>query len=188
MPLSEQFFERAQKLIARYPEGRARSALLPMLFLAQSEEGHVTADAQAAIGDLLGLTKAEVAAVATFYTMFKRTPQGKWLVSVCTQPSCSLAGGAAIKDRLEQELGIASGGTTGDGLVSLEEVECLCACDGAPVVSVNYENYERMDVEQVVELVKSLAGGAEPPPAVSGEAPQPFDAVNRRLSGLEAPR
>ena len=188
MALSEQFFERAQKLIARYPEGHARSALLPLLFLAQSEEGHVTADAQGAIGDLLGLTRAEVAAVSTFYTMFKRTPQGRWLVSVCTQPSCALAGGSAIKERLEQELGIACGATTANGAVSLEEVECLCACDGAPVVSVNYENYEKMDVEQVVEMVKALAGGATPPPAARGDVPEPFDAVNRRLSGLEAPR
>ncbi len=186
-PLSAEFAATARRLIARYPEGRARSALLPLLYLAQSEHGYVSRNAIRQIADLLGLTRAEVTAVATFYTMFKRTPQGKWLVSVCTQPSCSLAGGAELKQRLEQELGIACGGTTPDGTVSLEDVECLCECDGAPVFSVNYENYTKMDVDAAVELVKALRDGGEPPAAVCGEAPQPFDAVNRRMTGVDGP-
>ena len=185
-PLSQRFHEEARKLVARYPDGQARSALLPMLYLAQAEQGYVSPSAMREIGDLLGLTRAQVGAVATFYTMFKRDPQGKWLVSVCTHPSCALAGGKQLKDRLEQELGIASGGTAGD--VSLEEVECLCACDGAPVFSVNYENYERMSVDNAVDLVKRLNAGEQPPPGARGEAPQEFGPVNRRLSGVEAPR
>lgn len=188
MSLSPEFGARARSLIARYPEGQARSALLPLLYLVQSEQGSVTTEGYAAIADLLGLTKAEVAAVATFYTMFKRTPQGTWLVSVCTQPSCAMAGGAEIKDRLEQSLGIGCGGTTADGRVSLEEVECLCACDGAPVVSVNYENYERLSVDDVVAMVEGLRDGGTPPPGARGEVPEDFSTVNRRLSGLEAPR
>ena len=186
--LSADFHASARKLIARYPAGRGRSALLPLLYLAQSEQGCVTNSAMGEIADLLGLTPAEVAAVSTFYTMFKRHPQGRWLVSVCTQPSCTLAGANEIKARLEQECGITCGGTTPDGLVSLEEVECLCACDGAPVVSVNYENYERIDADRMASIVRSLRAGDAPPPAARGDAPEDFAAVNRRMSGLEAPR
>ncbi len=187
-PLSANFHAAARKLIARYPAGRARSALLPLLYLAQSEHGYVSSEAMGEIAGLLELTRAEVAAVSTFYTMFKRHPQGKWLVSICTQPSCTLAGANEIKARLEQDCGISCGGTTGDGMVSLEEVECLCACDGAPVVSVNYENYERIDAEQMASIVRTLRDGGDPPPAARGEAPQDFAVVNRRMSGVEAPR
>jgi NADH-quinone oxidoreductase subunit E len=185
-PLSQGFHAEARKLIARYPAGQARSALLPMLYLAQAEQGYVSATAMREIGDILDLTRAQVAAVATFYTMFKRDPQGRWLVSVCTHPSCAMAGGMQLKQRLEQELGIVSGETAGD--VSLEEVECLCACDGAPVFSVNYENYERMSVDDAVDLVKRLHAGEQPPPGARGEVPQEFGPVNHRLSGAEAPR
>jgi NADH-quinone oxidoreductase subunit E len=185
-PLSEGFHADARKLIARYPQGQERSALLPLLYLAQAEQGYVSANAMGEIGDILGLTRAQVGAVATFYTMFKRDPQGKWLVSVCSHPSCTLAGGAALKQRLEEELGIRSGETTGD--VSLEEVECLCACDGAPVFSVNYENYERMSLDDAVEMVKSLRDGGSPPAGARGDIPQEFGPVSRRMSGVEAPR
>ena len=187
-PLSADFHAAARTLMARYPAGRERSALLPMLYLAQSEHGYVSNEAMGEIAGLLSLTRAEVAAVSTFYTMFKRHPQGTWLVSICTQPSCTLAGANEIKTRLEADCGISCGGTTEDGLVSLEEVECLCACDGAPVVSVNYENYERIDAEQMASIVRTLRDGGEPPPGARGEAPKDFAAVNRRMSGAEAPR
>jgi NADH-quinone oxidoreductase subunit E len=187
-PLSPAFHEGARKIIARYPPGRERSALLPLLYLAQSEHGYVSADAMGEIAGLLEMTKAEVAAVQTFYTMFKRHPQGRWLVSICTQPSCTLAGANEIKARLEADCGISCGGTTSDGLVSLEEVECLCACDGAPVVSVNYENYEKIDAEYMASIVATLRSGGSPPPAARGDTPEDFAAVNRRMSGLEAPR
>jgi NADH-quinone oxidoreductase subunit E len=187
-PLSDAFHAGARKLMGRYPPGRERSALLPMLYLAQAEHGCVSNEAIGEIASLLGLTKAEVAAVSTFYTMFKRHPQGKWLVSICTQPSCTLAGANEIKARLEQDCGISCGGTTADAMISLEEVECLCACDGAPVVSVNYENYERIDAEQVASIVQTLRSGGDPPPGARGEAPEDFATVNRRMSGIEAPR
>ena len=185
-PLSERFHAEARKLIARYPEGQERSALLPLLYLAQAEQGFVSANAMGEIGGLLDLTRAQVGAVATFYTMFKRDPQGKWLVSVCSHPSCTLAGGAELKQRLEEELGITCGQTAGD--VSLEEVECLCACDGAPVFSVNYENYERMSVDAAGEIVKGLRAGQAPPAGARGDVPEEFGPVSRRMSGVEAPR
>ena len=181
--LTEGFFTDAARIIARYP--LKRSALLPLLYLIQSEHGFVSSQGMRAVADLLGLTRAEVGAVATFYTMFKRDPQGAWLVSVCTQPSCTLAGGDAIKKGLEASLGITCGQTTEDGSVSLEEVECLCACDGAPVVSVNYENYQRMNAEQIVEMVEALRAGGAPPTSGQGSVPLDFKAVNRRMSGLE---
>ena len=185
-PLSAKFHEDARKLIARYPAGQERSALLPMLYLAQAEQGYVSGNAMGEIAGLLGLTRAQIGAVATFYTMFKRDPQGKWLVSVCTHPSCALAGGQQLKDKLEEELGISCGETSGD--VSLEEVECLCACDGAPVFSVNYENYERLSVDDAVEMVKGLREGRAPRAGVRGDVPEEFGPVSRRMSGVEAPR
>jgi len=186
-PLSSQWHEDARALIARYPAGRARSALLPLLYLAQSEHGFVSSQAMREIAKLLGMTRAEVGSVATFYTMFKRDPQGRWLVSVCTQPSCALAGGKELLDRLEGELGITCGMTTEGGNVTLEDVECLCVCDGAPAFSVNYENYEGMSVDDAVAMVKSLAEDGAPPAGARGDVPGDFKAVNRRMSGVEGP-
>lgn len=187
-PLSARFSEDAAKLIARYPEGESRAALLPLLYLVQSEHGFVSSQGITAISKLLGLTRAEVAGVASFYTMFKRTPQGTWLISVCTQPSCAFAGANEIVAKLQELLGISCGSTTPDQMISIEEVECLCACDGAPVFSVNYETYERMSVDEAVGLVSGLRDGATPPAGARGDVPADFRTVSRRLSGVEAPR
>lgn len=187
-PLSAAFLEDAKKLIARYPQGQERAALLPLLYLVQSEHGFVSSQGITAISKLLGITRAEIAGVASFYTMFKRTPQGQWLVSVCTQPACAFAGANEILRQLTELLGIERGGTTPDGSVSIEEVECLCVCDGAPAFSVNHETYERMSVEDAVALVGSLRDGATPPPGARGEVPADFKTVSRRMSGIEAPR
>lgn len=187
-PLSERFREDAAKVIARYPVGQERSALLSLLYLVQGEHGFVSSQGISACAELLGLTRAEVAGVASFYTMFKRSPQGTWLISVCTQPSCAFAGSVEILRRLEETLGIVCGEATPDGTLSIEEVECLCACDGAPVFSINYENYEGMSVEDAVELVAALRDGAAPPAGARGEVPEDFKAVSRRMSGVEAPR
>lgn len=187
-PLSPQFHADAAKVIARYPEGQQRSALLPLLYLVQGEHGFVSSQGISACAEILGLTRAEVAGVASFYTMFKRSPQGTWLISICTQPSCAFAGSKEILRRLQETLGISCGEATPDGTVSIEEVECLCACDGAPVFSVNYENYERMSVDGAVGLVESLRDGALPPPGARGDVPEDFKTVSRRMSGVEAPR
>jgi NADH-quinone oxidoreductase subunit E len=186
-PLTEEFHRAAKQIIARYPSAQSRSALLPLLYLAQSEHGFVSPQAMREIGSLLGLSRAEVGAVATFYTMFKRDPQGRWLVSVCTQPSCALAGGRALLERLQETLGIATGETTEDRAISIEEVECLCACDGAPVFQINYENYERMSVDSAAEMIGSLRGGATPPAGARGGVPEEFKPVSRRMAGLTSP-
>lgn len=185
-PLSDETRAAAKKLMGRYPD--ARSALLPMLYLVQAEHGFVSREGIREIAGLLGLTPAEVTAVATFYTMFKRKPCGRWLVSVCTQPPCALRGALEIKRALEEELGIQCGQTTDDGAVAIEDVECLCVCDGAPVVGINYENYEGLTAEQAVEIVRSLRAGGMPPAPKRGDAPAPWDATHRELSGLNGVR
>ncbi len=127
----------AVELMSRYPEGQSRSALLPMLHLVQSEQGYVSPDGIAFCAELLDLAKAQVAAVATFYTMYKRKPTGEYLVSVCTNTLCAMLGGDEIYAALSESLGVGMNETTADGLITLEHAECLAACDYAPVVTVN---------------------------------------------------
>ncbi|HEX9696296.1 MAG TPA: NAD(P)H-dependent oxidoreductase subunit E [Actinomycetota bacterium] len=181
-PLTDPARADARRLIARYPD--ARSALLPLLYLVQSEHGFVSREGIREIAGMLDLTSAEVAAVATFYTMYKREPMGRWLVSVCTQPPCALRGANRIRDAIRNECGIDDGETTEDGMVSIEEVECLCICDGAPVVAINYENYEKLTPESAVEMIRGLRAGEAPPKPARGEVPQPNDAAHRELAGL----
>lgn len=182
-PLSPDTIAAMQRLMGRYPE--PRSALLPMLYLVQAEHGYVSQEGMREVAGLLGLFRAEVAAVATFYTMFKRRPCGTWLVSVCTNVSCALAGGRQIYERLAEHLGPESTAMTPDGVFTVEEVECLGACDGAPVVQVNYENYERMTADSTLGLAEALRAGTIPPPA-RGEPPKTSKEVSRRLSCVEA--
>jgi NADH-quinone oxidoreductase subunit E len=171
----------AQALVARYP--KPRSALLPLLHLVQSAEGYVSADGVAFCADVLGLTKAEVGAVATFYTMYKRKPCGDWLVSVCTNLSCQLRGGVDIYERLSEKLGLHHDETDAEGRFTFEHAECLAACDFAPVVTVNYEFYDNQTVASAEALVDALARGERPMPT-RGEALKTFQEVERELAGL----
>lgn len=156
--------ERAKQLIARYPEGKQRSALLPLLHLVQSEQGHVTPAGVTFCAEQLGLTKAEVGAVATFYTMYKRRPTGDYLVSVCTNTLCDVLGGGDIFRALSAELGVGHDETTADGKITLEHAECLAGCDYAPVVTVNYDFYDGMTPESATDLVGKLRGSQRPQP------------------------
>jgi len=149
----------AAEIVARYPEGQSRSALLPMLHLVQSEQGYVSADGIAFCADVLGLTKAQVAAVVTFYTMYKRKPTGEYLISVCTNTLCGLMGGDEIYESLSKTLGVGMNETTPDGAITLEHAECLAACDYAPVVTVNYEFFDNQSAESAQELVGKLRAG-----------------------------
>ncbi len=164
MTFSETTRERAREIMARYPEGRQRSALLPLLHLVQSEEGRISPDGVAFCADLLGVTTAEVAAVATFYTMYKRTPTGNWLVSVCTNTMCGVLGGDAAYRALAEYLEVGDDGTTEDGTITLEHAECLAACDHAPVMTVNYEYFDEITPDSAVGLVKQLQNGERPAP------------------------
>jgi NADH-quinone oxidoreductase subunit E len=176
--------EQARAIVARYP--KPRSALLPMLHLVQSEEGYVSGDGVALCAEVLGLTKAEVGAVATFYTMYKRRPCGDWLVSVCTNLSCQLRGGEEIYERLSDKLGLHHDETDAEGRFTLEHAECLAACDFAPVVTVNYEFYDRQTVASAEALVDALASGQRPMPT-RGEALRTFREIERELAGMSAP-
>ncbi len=147
----------AKEVIARYPG--SRSALLPLLHLVQSEEGYVSRTGMAFCAELLGLTTAEVTAVATFYSMYRRRPSGDYQVGVCTNTLCAVMGGDAIFDRLKQHLGVGNNETTEDGKVTLEHIECNAACDFAPVVMINWEFFDNQTPESATQLVDDLIAG-----------------------------
>jgi len=180
---SEQTRKDAAELMARYPEGESRSALLPLLHLVQSEQGHVTPDGIAFCADVLGITKAQVAAVATFYTMYKRSPTGEYLVSVCTNTLCGMLGGDEIFAALKEHLGVANNETTEDGAITLEHAECLAACDYAPVVTVNYEFFDNQTVESARHLVSELQRGERPQPT-RGAPLCTFKQIERQIAGF----
>src|SRR5215475_479859 len=165
MRFSEETRERARQIMARYPEGRERSALLPMLHLVQAEEGFVSPEGVAFCAEMLGLTKAEVGAVATFYTMYKRRPTGEYLVSVCTNTLCDVLGGGDIFRQLSDELGVGHDETSADGKITLEHAECLAACDYGPVVTVNYDFFDNQTPESASVLVRQLRAGERPQPS-----------------------
>jgi NADH-quinone oxidoreductase subunit E len=158
-PLDHTTLTELREIAARYP--RARSALLPMLHLVQSVEGQVTPRGIEACADLLGLTAAEVSAVATFYTMYKRRPVGDYHVGVCTNTLCAIMGGDAVFDRLKQHLGVGNDEVTDDGRITLEHVECNAACDFAPVMMVNWEFMDNVTPDSAVEIVDRLRAGEE---------------------------
>lgn len=164
MGFSEDTRQRALEIIARYPADRSRSALLPMLHLVQSEEGYVSPAGVEFCAELLGLNKAQVGAVATFYTMYKRRPTGDWLVSVCTNTMCNVQGGQQVYDTLSEHLGVGHDETTTDGTITLEHAECLAACDYGPVMTVNYDFFDKVDPETAVGVVDELRAGGRPMP------------------------
>jgi NADH-quinone oxidoreductase subunit E len=173
----------AVELMSRYPEGQSRSALLPMLHLVQSEQGYVSPDGIAFCAELLDLAKAQVVAVATFYTMYKRKPTGEYLVSVCTNTLCALLGGDEIYAALSELLGITMNETTSDGKITLEHAECLAACDYAPVVTVNYEFFDQQSTESAISLVGQLQGGERPMPS-RGAPLCSFKQIERQIAGF----
>jgi NADH-quinone oxidoreductase subunit E len=179
--LTEDTRLRAREIVARYP--RPRSALLPMLHLVQADEGYVSPDGIALCAEELGLTKAEVGAVATFYTMYKRRPAGDWLVSVCTNTVCGMLGGDAIYAAVSEQLGVKHDQTTPDGTITLEHAECLAACDYAPVVTVNYEFYDNQTPQTATGLVEQLRTGLRPAPT-RGAPLCTFREISRQLAGF----
>jgi NADH-quinone oxidoreductase subunit E len=148
----------AAQIIARYP--KVRSALLPLLHLVQAEEGFVSQDGIEFCAAQLGLEEAEVTAVVSFYTMYKRRPVGDYHVGVCTNSLCAVMGGDAIFADLQEHLGVGNDQTTQDGTVSLEHLECNAACDYAPVVMVNWEFFDNQTPQSARALVDELRSGA----------------------------
>jgi NADH-quinone oxidoreductase subunit E len=191
-----QLVAEAKEIIGRYPV--ARSALLPMLHLVQSKEGHVSQAGIEFCAEQLDLTTAEVDAVVTFYTMYKRRPCGEHLVSVCTNTMCAMLGGEAIYARLREYLGantppdtsghsVEHDETFGEpgtpGSITLEHAECLAACDLAPVVQVNYEFFDNQTVDSAPALVDRLRQGERPAPD-RGAPLTDFRSVERELAGF----
>lgn len=149
----------AERIVAKYPN--KRSAAVPLLFLAQSVEGHVTEAGMKEVAGILGLTAAEVLATSSFYTMLKKKPTGEYVISVCRNISCSHLGAHRVFTALGERLGIETGATTPDGRFTLESAECLATCDGAPSMQVNYEDFYRVTPESAVDVVDRLTRGDE---------------------------
>jgi NADH-quinone oxidoreductase subunit E len=156
--LTPELLERARELVELYPE--PRSALIPMCHLAQEQDGWLRPEAMSEIADLCGVTAAEVRGTATFYDMLHTEPVGTYVVSVCTNIACLLAGAAEFLDHAEAALGVRAGGTTPDGVFTLEEAECLADCDRTPCVQVNHRYVGGQTAESFDQLVVDLRRGA----------------------------
>jgi NADH-quinone oxidoreductase E subunit len=166
-----QFSEKAQaeikEILTRYPD--KRSALLPVLNLAQAEFGYISEDVMVLVAGLLDLTPPKVYEVLTFYTMLNEKPVGTYLLQLCRTLQCALAGSENIRGHLEQRLGIAAGGTTADGMFTLRTVECLASCGTAPAMQINGACYENLTREKVDRVLDDLKRGVQPVPKPMGE-------------------
>ncbi|NDZ82243.1 NADH-quinone oxidoreductase subunit NuoE [Streptomyces sp. SID10853] len=171
----------AKEIIARYPG--SRSALLPLLHLVQAEEGYVTRTGVRFCAEALDLTTAEVTAVSTFYSMYRRKPSGDYQVGVCTNTLCAVMGGDAIYSALREHLDVGDGETTEDGKVTLEHIECNAACDFAPVLMVNWEFFDNQTVESAKRLVDDLRDGQQVTPT-RGAPLCTYQETSRILAGF----
>ena len=170
-------------IIKRYP--RSRSAIMPLLHYVQSIAGYVTNEAIELVAKLLTLETAEVSAVATFYTQYKRKPVGEYHVGVCTNTLCAVMGGDAIFAALKEHLGVEHDGVTADGKVSLEHIECNAACDYAPVVMANWEFYDNQTVESAKALVDGARQGNPPAPTRGPNHLVTYKEASAVLAGLD---
>jgi NADH-quinone oxidoreductase subunit E len=155
--LTEENVRLALEVIGRYP--KARSATIPLLHLAQEQNGYITNDAMAHIAELVGATAAEVYGTASFYEMFKFEPVGKYLINICGTMSCALMGAEELMHHAEHRLGVKMGATTPDGLFTLERAECQAACTEAPCLQVNYRYRFRVTAENFDSLIDDLTAG-----------------------------
>ena len=170
-------------IVARYP--RKRSAIMPLLHYVQSVAGYVTNSGIENIAEILEIATAEVSAVATFYTQYKRNPIGEYHVGVCTNTLCAVMGGDAIFGALKEHLGIENDGVTADGKVSLEHIECNAACDYAPVVMANWEFYDNQTVESAKALVDGARAGNPPAPTRGPNRLVTYKQASAVLAGLD---
>ena len=209
MPFSEETLTRlkadAAEITGRYP--RARSALLPLLYLVQAEEGYVSDDGMAFCAEVLGITQTEVRGVATFYTMYKHEPAAEYQIGVCTNTTCAIMGGDQIYAELAEHIaggaghdeaghGDAPGGISGhgvsnhgdiksaDGKVAVERLECNAACDYAPVVMVNWEFFDNQTPQSAKQLVDDLRAGADVRPTRGPSRLCTWKQANRILAGF----
>jgi NADH-quinone oxidoreductase subunit E len=170
-------------IVARYP--RKRSAIMPLLHYVQAISGYVTNDGIERISKILEIETAEVSAVATFYTQYKRKPVGEYHIGVCTNTLCAIMGGDVIMEALKDHLGIENDGVTADGKVSLEHIECNAACDYAPVVMANWEFYDNQSVSSAKDLVDGARAGNPPAPTRGPNKLVTFKEASLVLAGLD---
>jgi NADH-quinone oxidoreductase subunit E len=148
----------ARRIVGRYP--RPKSATIPLCHLAQEQDGWLTEEAMGHIAELVGCTPAEVLGTASFYEMFKLHPIGRYCVNVCTNISCQLLGGEELLHHAEEALGIRAGGTTSDGVITLEDVECIAACTEAPAIQVNYRYFHQVSAADLDQIIADARSGA----------------------------
>lgn len=154
----------AKRIISRYPPGKQQSAVMPLLDLAQRQNGNwLPRAAMDYVADLLGMPRIRVYEVASFYTMYNKAPVGKFLIWVCTTTPCWLCGSEDVKRAIKDKLGVSPGHTTPDGLFTVVEAECLGACVNAPMVQVNDDYYEDLNYERMVAVIEALKRGERPP-------------------------
>jgi len=148
---------RCEALMARYPQ--ARSALIPMLHVLQEQDGHLSNDGMRHLAELLDVTPAEVLGTASFYEMFKRDETGRYLIGVCAGISCMILGAHELIEHAEQTLGVRTGATTADAMFTLERMECLAACAGAPCFQANYRYFENVSHDDFDRTIADLRAG-----------------------------
>jgi NADH-quinone oxidoreductase subunit E len=160
MSLAKKYSREVNRILAKYPPENKRSAVMPLLYLAQSEEGYITKDAMQDIADLLEISLTDVGALVGFYTLYHDKKEGKYRMQVCTDLPCALRGADQFMESLCANLGIQVGETTPDGTITLESVTCLAACDKAPMFQIQsrkgLEYHENMTVDRTMELVETL--------------------------------
>ena len=164
MSLAEKYPKEVEKILAKYPPEQKRSAVMPLLYLAQREEGYVDRPAMRDIAALVDVTETEVASIIGFYTLYHDAPAGKLRIQVCTDLPCALRGADQFLSDLCAKLGIEPGGTTPDGLITVEPVMCLAACDNAPMFQTQgpdgIKYHENMNVETTIKLIEELKKGS----------------------------
>lgn len=161
---SPEILEKVKQIIKRYPEGRQKSALLPVLHIAQEEfGGYLSVDVMDYVASLLHIKSIEVYEVSTFYTQYYPEKRGKYMIEVCHTGPCAICGGEHISKRLQEKLGVKLNQTTADGLFTIKEVECLGACGFAPVMQINTEFYEKLTPEKIDTIIDDLKQRASEP-------------------------
>ena len=163
--------DRASTILDQYPE--RRSAIMPLMYLASLEHEYASEEAMREVAELTGITPAQVKSVVSFYTMFHGEPVGRYLVSVCTSISCHLTGGNEVFEAVKSTTGLDNGATDADGLFTIEHVECIGACGGAPAVQVNYELIEGVTPDKAEALIAWLRDG-QPEVVLADEMQQLF--------------
>ena len=154
MSWDDKLIKQAKKIVKLYPQ--KRSALGPLLYLAQSKDGYISDDSVSVISELVGITEVQVKSVSTFYSMYKQEPTGKYLLSVCKSISCEINNSNSIIDVVKDFTGLSNNETDEEGLFTFEAVECIGACGGAPAIQVNYETVEGLSTENTLNLCEWL--------------------------------